>query len=152
MRKVIKWLFIPLSIFLLAACNSDKVTEVPVTTPSNPDSAANENQPTASLAFTKFSLEVSYGLTEKYEADYENDNEGIEAEIDDKVNGEKLKGNDAYAKLEPLLQKLAFDATTDNATIAAEVLDAFGLSTDYTEFELEVRFTDGTQKEFKLNQ
>ncbi|WP_107943729.1 YusW family protein [Metasolibacillus sp. FSL H7-0170] len=154
MKRLAKWLIIPLSIFLLTACNNDKVTEVPVTTPSNPDNAANGNNPAAAspFAFTQFSLEVTYGLTEKYEVDYEVDKKGTEAEIDDKINGEKLKGNDAFAKLEPLFQALTFDAATDNATIASEILTVFELPTDYTEFELEVRFTDGTEKEFKLTQ
>ncbi|WP_107840525.1 YusW family protein [Metasolibacillus meyeri] len=154
MKKSAKWIIIPFIVFLLAACNNNKVTEVPVTTPSNPDHAANASHPATNvhLPFTKFSLEVSYGLTEKYEVDYENDADGIEAEIEDKLNGEKLKGNDAYIKLEPLLQKLTFDATTDNASIVSDVLSVFGLPTDYTGFELEMRFADGTEKEFKLKQ
>lgn len=100
--------------------------------------------------FAEFSLEVDYSSKEKYDASFEKDVNGIEAKIEDDVNNENLQGNKAYDILNPILEKLTFDATTPNEQVIEEVLTAFSLDNNFVEFELDVLFSDGTQKEYRL--
>lgn len=167
--KNIKWLVIPLSLLLLAACGdeNDDVTNPPENAPTegtadNNDTANNgttNNGDTANnnavtngnntFDFTHFSLDVDYSATQDFEVDYENEQSGVEASYEDEINNEKLYGNDAYSKLEPTFQSFTFDQNTADDEVIAEVLQAFDLGDDYQKLELEIRFTDGTEKEYR---
>lgn len=146
------------SLALLVGCNKTK--EVNTNTPANTPADVNdtkeivtnsgvttENNP---FNFTHFSLDVKYANAKEYDAEYKNDSSGVEAEIEDNIHNEHVKGNAAYDKLQPYLKSLTFDSATQDAAVVSEVLKAFGLTEDYAEFELEVRFNDGTKKEYKM--
>ena len=105
---------------------------------------------TLSHNFAEFNLDVDYSATEKYEASFEKEVNGIEARIEDDINNENLSGNKAYDVLNPILEKLTFNSTTPNEQVIEEVLSAFGLNNTFVEFELDVLFSDGTIKEYKL--
>ena len=186
--KNIKWLVIPLSFWLLAACGNanDEVTETPENAPTegttdnngdvnngttnngttdngtanndtNGEGATNNNMANGNNAvtngnydfdFTEFSLDVDYSATKEFEVDYENDESGVEASYKDDVNNEKLYGNDAYGKIESMFKSFKFDKNTPEDEVISEVLKAFNLPEDYQQFELEVHFADGTEKEY----
>ena len=126
-----------LSVFLVACGDKEQVDN------GNNTATLNHN-------FAEFNLDIDYSPTEKYEASFEKDVDGFEASIEDQINNEKLHGNEAYDKLNPILEKLTFDATTPNEQVIEEVLSAFGLNPNYIEFELDVLFSDGTPKEYRL--
>ena len=166
--KKMKWLALPLSVLLLAACgNDEEVKDVPEDAPTeqndgttgtnNATDTQNDNTDTnhtvsnanPSFDFTHFSLDVEYSMTESFEAEYENEESRVEASIEDDVNGEKVYGDDAYTQLEPIFKAFTFDAATAEDEVIAEVLKAFNLKEDYTDLELEVRFADGTEKEYQ---
>ena len=105
---------------------------------------------TLSHNFAEFNLDVDYSATEKYEASFEKEVNGIEVRIEDDINNENLSGNKAYDVLNPILEKLTFNSTTPNEQVIEEVLSAFGLNNTFVEFELDVLFSDGTIKEYKL--
>lgn len=126
-----------LSVFLVACGDNEQV-----------DNANNTVNLTHN--FAEFNLDIDYSPTEKYEASFEKDVDGLEASIEDQLNNQNFNGNEAYDKLNPILEKLTFDATTPNEQVIEEVLSAFGLNSNYIEFELDVLFTDGTQKEYRL--
>lgn len=173
--KNAKWLAIPLSMLLLAACGNDdeEVKDVPEDAPTeqndgnsntgttdngaadntadDTNNGANNNavsNANPAFDFTHFSLDVEYSMTESFEAEYENEQSGVEASIEDDVNGENVYGDEAYTRLEPIFQAFTFDASTADDEVIAEVLRAFNLKEDYTDLELEVRFADGTEKEY----
>ncbi|MGM9949751.1 MAG: YusW family protein [Lysinibacillus sp.] len=171
MMKKTKWLAVPLSVLLLAACgnNNDKedVTNVPEnapteqngnTTGTNDNNGTNTNDNTgnnktvsnanAAFDFTHFSVDADYSMTESFEVEYENEQSGVEASIEDDVKGERVYGNEAYARLEPIFQGFTFDQSTADDEVIAEVLKGFDLSEDYQDIEIEVRFADGTEKEY----
>ena len=171
MMKKTKWLAVPLSMLLLAACGNDNdkedVTNAPENAPTEQDgntTGTNDNNGTntnnntgnnetvsnanAAFDFTHFSVDADYSMTESFEADYENEQSGVEASIEDDVKGERLYGDDAYARLEPILQGFTFDQSTSDDKVIAEVLKGFGLGEDYQDIEIEVRFADGTEKEY----
>ena len=122
---------------LVGCSDKEEVTDVPADVENN-----------EAYAFNEFSLDVDYSATSSYEASYDNENNKTEAEIDDTVNNEKLTGDDAFSKLDPMLKSLTFDANTSNDDVIAQVLSAFGLEDNYTKFDLDVRFNDGTEKEY----
>ena len=177
--KNIKWLAIPLSLLLLAACggnDKDEVTNTPENAPTegttdnngtadngtannntNGEGATNNDMATGNNAvtnanndfdFTEFSLDVDYSATKEFEVEYENDQSGVEASYKDDINNERLYGNDAYGKIESMFKSFKFDKNTSDDEVISEVLKAFNLPEDYQQFELEVRFADGTEKEY----
>ncbi|WP_052948860.1 YusW family protein [Mesobacillus campisalis] len=99
--------------------------------------------------FTDFDLDVDYGSQESYEVDYEHEKEETETKLEDDRNNIQLEGQEAFDQLRPQLEKLTFDQNTSDDEVISEVLKAFSLGDDYKEFELEVKFNDGTEKEYK---
>ena len=93
-------------------------------------------------------MDADYSMTESFEAEYENEQSGVEASIEDDVNGENLYGDEAYARFEPIFQGFTFDQSTPDDEVIAEVLKGFDLAEDYQDIEIEVRFADGTEKEY----
>ena len=179
--KNIKWLAIPLSLWLLAACgnNNDEVTNTPENAPTegttnnngtnnngttndnnnntnndmNGEGATNGNNTVTnanndSFDFTHFSLDVDYSEAQDFDVEYENEQSGVEASYEDNVNNEQLYGNDAYDRLESVFQSFKFDKNTSDDEVISEVLKAFNLPEDYQKFDLEIRFADGTEKEY----
>jgi hypothetical protein len=148
-----------ISISVLSACHNDDAAPAKeaqnkqgVTNGGTPMSYDNQSENT-SFNFSKFDLEVDYkGLNNDYEADYENENDEIEAKVDDNINDEHLNGDKAFNKLSSKFKKLNFDQRTPDEDVKKEVIDAFGLKKDFQSFELEVRFSNGTEKEYNFKQ
>ena len=61
--------------------------------------------------FTSFDLDVDYQNNQSYEIDYENDQDGMEAEITDERNNKTLKGNDAFDQLRTKFENFTFDSS-----------------------------------------
>ena len=143
MKKLIMLTFLTV---LLVACGDKEE----VNTADNNNNNNNNNTINLTHKFAEFNLEVDYSPNVKYDASFEKDVDGIEASIEDQVNNINLHGNEAYDKLNPILEKLTFDASTPNEQVIEQVLSTFGLDSNYVEFELDVLYTDGTQKEYRL--
>ncbi|MEG0258427.1 MAG: YusW family protein [Lysinibacillus sp.] len=153
MKKISVLLTVPLLLGALYGCNKDKVEDVPAKAPVEQEDERNALQDNKTedliFAFTHFSLDVDYTATEFYEAEYENEKTGMEAEIKDSRNGEELFGDKAFTKLEPLFKQLNFDKETPDEEVISQVISVFNISDDYKEFDLDVKFSDGTEKEYK---
>ncbi len=157
MKKRTAFFVVFFSLVLLTGCNKAKEdSNAPTNTPTNVDDTEEivtdttintENNP---FNFTHFSLDVEYANAQKFEAEFKNEASAVEAEFEDHIQNEHLKGNAAYEKLEPYLASLTFDSSTQDSDVISQVLKAFNLSEDYVEFDLDVRFNDGTNKEYKL--
>lgn len=165
LKAVLPLLSILLSAAVISGCgtNNDNMSAPPENVPAQDETQAPGDENTAEEGinqdqvsqtghtFKKFDLDVEYKDNKKFEADYETVGNG-EAEIEDTVNDKTLKGDDAYKELSPLLEQLKIDANSDEQEVVTQVLEVFSLEKDYTEFELEVTFADGTSKEFKVKQ
>ncbi len=110
---------------------------------SNEDSSSSD-----SLNFTDFELEVDYDKNIEYEAEYELNNGSIEAKIEDDLNNVKLKDEEAFNKLKPILEELNIEQDTPKEDVINEVLTAFELPDDYIKFDLEITFENNTKVEF----
>lgn len=144
MKNLKLLLVVPLVAGALYGCNKNEVKDVPASAPVETNVAE-----VAMFTFTEFSLDVEYSATESYEVDYENRRSGMEAEIEDDRSNEKLRGDEAYTKLEPLFKKLTFDSATPNDEVIEQVISVFPIGDDYQSIKVEVEFEDGTKKEFK---
>lgn len=101
------------------------------------------------LDYTDFELEVEYDPDQEYEAEIEQKNGNVKADLEDEINGEDLSGQEAFDKIYPLVEQLTIDKDTEKEKAIAEILDVFNLEDDYKKFELEITFSDGVKMEFE---
>lgn len=102
--------------------------------------------------FTNFDLDVEYQDDLSYNAEYTNTQNQVTAELEDEIiNKLKISGDEAFKQISPSLAQLTFDQETEDQEVINQVLKAFGLEDNYKEFELEVKFQDGQEKEYKSN-
>lgn len=154
MKLFKNFLFLFLATMILSGCNgNDNVSSPPENASVEKDtpspSTDNNEQNDYLFAFTSFDLDVDFGGNRSFEVHYENEVDGMEAEIEDNViNNENVKGNEAFERLRPIFENFTFDQTTLDDKVIAEVLEAFNLNTDYIDFELDIRFNDGTEREY----
>lgn len=112
--------------------------------------------------FSSFDLDVEYEGNREFDVDYEDhinevdddndqddDNEGIEAEIKDELNNEHLRGNEAFERLRPIFESFTFTKDTPKEEVISEVLKAFNLKDDYIEFDLDIDFSDGIERDYE---
>ena len=155
MIKKLIFLSIGLSAFLVACGDNETVTNAPDNAPVEQSGSTNNSVENTSDAtekafnFTHFELDVQYASNQSYEVSYENEVSGIEAKIEDEVNNRFQQGNEAMNTLTPIFQSFTFDPSSPDDKVIQEVLEKFNLTDNYQEFELEVKFANGTVKEYK---
>lgn len=177
MKKHVLLLTILFSMFILFGCNNDddKVTNPPNDAPVENENAnqntnqtglddrtndvddnqatddANQNgmQSGSKIHFTSFDLDIDHPDNKEFDIDYENDADGMEAEVKDTVKGnEHLQGDDAFNRIRPVFESFTFDKNSPDDEVISQVLKAFDLDDNFIEFELEIDFEDGTKKEY----
>jgi len=137
---------------ILYGCNKDEVKDVPANAPADQNATQQTGEtPTDQVTFNflEFSLDVDYSATESYEVEYEDKKTGIEAKLEDDRKNEKLQGDEAYTKLEPLFKQLNFDSTTSNDEVIDKVIKVFNIEDKYQSIEVDDEFVDCNEKEFK---
>ncbi|MBG9449153.1 hypothetical protein ABE67_07370 [Cytobacillus firmus] len=135
-----------LSLFLLTACNDDKVENPPENVPA--ENQSNETSNEAAFNFTNFDLEVEYKDNTTIDVDYENEKNGMEAVYQDDLADQNLTSDEAMEKLTPIFEGLSFDQNTEDQEVINQVKDAFSVEDNYQKIELEIKFPDGTEKEY----
>lgn len=102
------------------------------------------------LPFTEFELEVKYDNDLEYEVELERKSNGhYKVEFEDDINSIKLKGTEAFEHIFPIISDLTFTKESDKDEIIENVLSVFDLDDHYDTFELEVKFNDGFEVEYK---
>ncbi|QUW22849.1 YusW family protein [Sporosarcina sp. Marseille-Q4063] len=102
------------------------------------------------LDYEEFSLEIEYGNQDEYEAELEkNMNNTVEAKIEDSINGVEKNGTEAFNELYPLVESLTINQETGKEEAIKEILEVFNMNNDYSKFEVEIKFKDGTKIEFE---
>jgi hypothetical protein len=145
----------------LAACGDDTQVTEPVgdetveEQPTAPEDASPEggvDQDSIggeTFGFTEFELDVDYpDEDDVFDVSYEEDRDAVEAEYENKRTGQDLSGNDAMRELEPIFGGLDFDVDTPDDEVISQVVEAFEIEEGYSSLEIEVRFPDGTEKEY----
>ena len=139
---------------LLVGCgDSEEATNLPENAPTeqntmNQTSTVTETSD-APFNFTHFDLDIQYADDKSYEVSYENEASRAEAQIEDEVNKTKLEGNEATNKLVPIFEGFTFDKDTPDDEVIDEVLQKFEQPDSFLEVEVEIKFSDGTVKEYR---
>lgn len=123
---------------LLGACgDNEEVTDTV-------DTSQAQNE----FGFQAFDLDIDTAEhNDAIDASFDIDVSETEAEYENKLESKNLTGNEAYAELEPIFKDLALTKDMSKEDVIAKVSKAFGAE-NYTEFELEVEFSDGDNQEF----
>ena len=98
--------------------------------------------------FQSFDLEVEYDHNKSFEAEYENERDGVEAKIEGGKFTNTLTKDEALDELRPRFEELTFTPSTPDHEVISQVLQVFELNEDFKEFELEVKYSDGSEKEY----
>lgn len=153
MKKIALFLAISSSTLLVACGDSEEATNIPESAPTEQNNTNQTSTATnvadAPFNFTHFDLDIKYPNNVSYEVDYENEASRAEAKIDDEPNKSKIEGNEATSILVPIFESFTFDATTDSDAVIDEVLQKFNQPDNFLEVEIEIRFADGTVKEYR---
>ncbi len=138
---------LPLALlFLLVGCQ-DKPIE-------GENYQPNDDADLIGVKYDFFELEVNYGdpiLTE-FRAAYEKEANGLEAEIYDQIHDVYMDGDEAFTELSPDFQQLDLSPDTARKEAIQQVLTAFELEEDYKSISLDVRFPDGEELEFEVEE
>lgn len=145
---------------MLIGCGTDGQKEEPTVKEETPadikeetikeETPADMLQNMDELDYVEFELEVEYAGDTEYEAELETKSVGtVIAKIEDELNHVRKDGTEAFDELYPLVQELTITQQTNKDEAIAEVLKTFNLPTDYTKFDLEITFNDGTKIEFE---
>lgn len=141
------------SVLLLAACGDDEQVTEPVNSDGQEQPADTENTSSEAgetFGFTEFDVNADFpDMDDMIEISYEEDRDKIEAEYKNKMTETNLSGNDAMDEIEPGLSQLELTTDTADDDVIAQVIDAFGIEDGFTEIEIEVKYPDGTEKEYK---
>jgi YusW-like protein len=151
-RKWKMFLAVPLSFLMLAGCNDNDKEEVknpPENAPVEDTSNNTEETKEEAFSFTGFDLDVDYKDNKTIDVDYENEKDGAEAKYQDDLNDQNLSSDEAMNKLSPIFEDFNFDQSTDEQEVINQVKEAFSIEDGYQNFELEIKYSGGAEKEYR---
>lgn len=125
-----------------AATDDGTDTDTPNNTSANTDT---------SYGFKKFELDADYpDANDALDVDFENEtNENMEASYRDQSQGIDLNGDEAIKELDPIFSGFDFDENTPDDEVLDAVIKAFNIPEEATDIELEIDFSNGTEKEYR---
>lgn len=162
MKKIAMLIMIS-SLLILSACNNDDDNKDKVNNPTDNNAVENNNannndQPDTNNAgtenndkipFSSFDLDVDYANFKSFEVEYDNEDDGMEAKIEDEPNNRLLRGDEAFSELQSRFEQFKFDQNTPTEEVLNEVIKSFDLKTDYKQIDLEITYKDGTEKVYQ---
>lgn len=105
------------------------------------------------IDYQEFELDVEYANDDEFEVELEHKSNGtVKAKIEDGVNNLEKYDESAFNDLYPIVSQLSITQETTKEEAIQEVLTAFSLNDNYKDFELEIKFKDGTKIEFEDEQ
>lgn len=152
------------SALLLAACGNDEQVTEPVNNenqmePAEPAGGTEDASTEGGLdhddiggdtfGFTELDVSVDFpDMDNMIEISYEEDRDKVEAEYKNEMTETDLSGNDAMDEIEPGLSQLELTTDTPDEEAISQIVEAFGIEDGFTGIEIEVRYPDGTDKEY----
>ena len=162
MKKILSILAVGALTFMVAGCgddnnNDNQTANDNTANEQQSNNTSNSDQGTANdtnaqeneTPFNEFSLEVKYPNNQEYEAEYDYENNRIDASIEDDVNNTRVKGEDAEKQLRDKLKSLNIDAQTSEKDVISSVISAFDVADNYQAIDVDITFADGTEKEYR---
>lgn len=138
-KKISLYATVLLSLALVLGACGDKVKNPPT-----------NEEIQSEFGFRSFSLDVdTANQKDAIEASFEMDISETEAEYKNKLTDINLSGDKAFSELQPIFKELALTPDMTSEEVIEKVSEAFGV-TDYAEFDLEINFADGSEKEYSV--
>ncbi|ALC90888.1 hypothetical protein AM500_14675 [Bacillus sp. FJAT-18017] len=143
-----------ISASVLAGCNNTEEVNPP------PENAPADNQATdpnekhnvnkLDYPFTSFELEVDTQKTfNAIDISYQKEKNSTVASYVDKEKNVELAGNDAMKELHEKFKSFRFDQYTTEEEVLAQVSKVFDIPENVKEFEVEIVYADGIEKEYR---
>ncbi len=123
---------------VLGACNDKEIVK---NGPTNEEAQSE-------FGFRSFDLDIDTAeKRDAIEASFDLDMSETEAEYKSKLDNIRLSGDKAYSELQPIFKELGLTKDMTREEVIEKVSQAFGAA-DYTKFDLEIEFSDGSEQEF----
>ncbi|WP_409251588.1 YusW family protein [Bacillus sp. SCS-153A] len=132
-----------------AAGNQETVTDMQEETTDNEEFTDDRAE---GIKFNYFEINVEYPdmIETAYQVEYEKEDDGLEASLDDNINGEEHDGAQAFEILYPIFtEQLTFDETTDQEEIVSQLVEGFNLREDFEFMEVDIDMSNGETIEFE---
>lgn len=103
------------------------------------------------LDFYEIEIEVTYAGSKEFEIEIDHYKNGdIDAEVEDELNGVKVKDDvEAFNYIFPKLKTLNVTKEMEKQAVIDEVLQAFDLDANFEKIEVEIEFNDGVKLSFE---
>lgn len=133
--------------------NESQTAPAPKTGEASPGGGTDEDSIGGkTFGFTEFSVEAGYPEQDDAIAiKYAEDRDNVFAEYKNRFTEDDLSGDDAMQQMEQSLQKLELTPDIAEEEAITQIIEAFGLEEGYENIEVEVRYPDGTEKEYKAS-
>lgn len=104
-----------------------------------------------SLPFNKMDVEVTYSDQKELEVEIkQRENSTVKATVEDELNQVDLDEDlEAFNYIYPRIKHLEISQESPKEEVIAMLIEAFDLPDDYTTFEAEFTFSDGTTVEYR---
>ncbi|KIL53266.1 hypothetical protein KP77_02420 [Jeotgalibacillus alimentarius] len=142
---------------VLAACGEESETVEDPTPEETAEQA--EEQPASDnasgpddtgISFLTFEMDADYeGNDNDFEISYDSEGSEIEAAYENERDMLTMSGDDAYQEIQPVLSVFDFTLDTPDVEVIDSVIEGFEVEDGYESIEIEVKFSDGTEKEYK---
>lgn len=143
------WVIVLSATLLIGGCgnfgkNADKEGAEDALIINEKDKVGGSIESGAGYGFTQFDLEIDIDNQDAIDAEYHVSPQKFEAEYENKLNGIKLKDNEAMIELDKFFLDIRITKDTPEQEIIDKILKWFQFDA-YTKFDLEVDFDDGTK-------
>lgn len=123
---------------MLGACNDKEVVK---NIPTN-------EEVQSEFGFRSFDIDIDTATKkDAIEASFELAMSETEAKYKNELKDIKLSGDKTYSELQPIINELALTQDMTREEVIEKVYQAL-VVVDYTEFDLEIEFTDGCEQEY----
>ncbi len=99
--------------------------------------------------FREVEIDIEYDRDQEYSAEISFDDGRIEAEIEDEIKGESLKGKEAFDYIVERMSQIDITTTSDMNSVTKDILSLFDLSDNYKELDIEVTLQNGSKIEIE---
>ncbi|MFB1080461.1 YusW family protein [Jeotgalibacillus sp. JSM ZJ347] len=142
---------------LLTACSEESETvedptpeETSDQSEEQPDTDQGAGPDDTGIPFLSFEMDAEYeGNDNDFEISYDSENSEVEAVYENERDMMTMSGDDAYQEIQPVLSEFDFTIDTSDDEVIDSVIEGFEVEEEFQSIEIEIKYSDGTEKEYK---
>ncbi len=142
---------------LLAACGEETETvedpspeEVSEQADEQPDTDQAGGADETGITFLSSEMDAdSEGNDNDFEVSYDSEGAEIEASYENERDMMTMSGDDAYQEIQPVLSEFNFSIDSTDEEVIDAVIEGFEVEEGFQSVEIEIKFEDGTEKEYQ---